>query len=147
MKSRIATLALSGVLALSIVGCGQQPAEEKTEEKVEEKTEEQQSTQQSTQQQDGEQDSSAGFSRDACVANALASVGAGDSATNVSTSDLITGGGTEYYLVEFDLDDTHFRVQVDAFDGTIIDVTESVDGYALNYDDEGNVINTTELDQ
>lgn len=97
------------------------------------------------QQEQQEQQNTEGFSKGACTANALASVGAGDSATNVTTSERITGGGTDYYLVEFDLDNTHFRVQVDALDGTIIDVTEIVDGVAVNYDENGNVMNTTEV--
>lgn len=99
------------------------------------------------QQEEGQQGNTGGFSREACTANALASVGAGDCATGVSTSDRITGGGTDYYIVEFDLGQTHFRVMVDAFDGSIIDVTESVNGMALNYDEDGNVMNTTPLDE
>lgn len=122
----------------------------KTEEKKEEekKTEEQkqQNTQQQSTQQE-EQTSSEGFSKSDCTYNALASVGASGSATNVTTSDRITGGGTDYYIVEFDLSEAHYRVQVDAYDGTVIDVTESVDGVARNYDDEGNIISYTDLDE
>jgi hypothetical protein len=73
------------------------------------------------------------FSKDQCTYNALSSVGAGDSAANVSTSDLITGGGTLYYLVEFDLTGAHYRVMVDAINGGIIDVMESVDGEVIDY--------------
>lgn len=84
-----------------------------------------------------DQDDTAGmnaqFSKDQCTYNALSSVGAGDMAANVNTSDLIMGGGTLYYLVEFDLTGTHYRVMVDAIDGGIIDVTESIDGEVINY--------------
>jgi uncharacterized membrane protein YkoI len=73
------------------------------------------------------------FSKDQYTYNALSSVGAGDSAANVSTSDLITGGGTLYYLVEFDLTGAHYRVMVDAINGGIIDVIESVDGEVIDY--------------
>ncbi|MBO7673896.1 MAG: hypothetical protein J6S63_02660, partial [Atopobiaceae bacterium] len=74
------------------------------------------------------------FSKDQCIYNAKSSTGAGDSATNVTSSDLITGGGTLYYIVEFDLTGAHFRVMVDAIDGGIIDVTESVNGEVINYE-------------
>ncbi len=74
------------------------------------------------------------FTKDQCIYNAKSSTGAGDSATNVTCSDLITGGGTLYYIVEFDLTGAHFRVMVDAIDGGIIDVTESVNGEVINYE-------------
>ena len=73
------------------------------------------------------------FSKDQCIYNATSSTGAGDAATNLTCSDLIDGGGTLYYIVEYDLTGSHYRVMVDATDGGIIDVMESVDGEVINY--------------
>lgn len=152
MKRQIAALSLAGILALGIVGCGQAPAESKVEHAAEETTEQVEQAEpatsapeeaKSSQQEQGaaavQDEYVARWSAADCTANALASVGAGDSAKNVTTSDLIEGGGTFYYLVEFDLDAAHYRVQVDATDGVIIDVTEIVNGKIQQYNEDGTV--------
>lgn len=154
MKRQIAALSLAGILALGgIVGCAQKPAEPAGEQQTEEAAEGAQQTETTTAQTNAK-DSTQGSSGAAnvehdeyvpqwsaadCTANALAAVGAGNSAKNVTTSDLIEGGGTFYYLVEFDLDAAHYRVQVDATNGVIIDVMESVDGKVQQYNEDGTV--------
>jgi len=65
--------------------------------------------------------SEAKLSREECIAKACAFLGAGGQAKgdaqNVSASGPITGGGTVYYVVELDLGEVHYRVNVDAVDG------------------------------
>lgn len=116
-----------------------QQTEEKKDEQSSATNQSQQQSQNSSEASGSEDGYKATWSASACTTNALASVGAGDQAKNVSTSDLIEGGGTFYYLVEFDLDSAHYRVQVDATDGGIIDVMETVDGKVQQYNDDGTI--------
>lgn len=89
------------------------------------------------------------FSKDQCTQIALDAMGAGGQAkgeaANVSTSDLITGGGTIYYRVEFDLGDAHYEVQVDAISGGVISASEVFGGIENLLDANGNVISSREL--
>lgn len=89
------------------------------------------------------------FSKDQCTQIALDAMGAGGQAkgeaANVSTSDLITGGGTIYYKVEFDLGDAHYEVQVDAISGGVIGASEVFGGIENLLDANGNVISSREL--
>ena len=83
-----------------------------------------------------------------CQKVALQSQNATETAKNVTTSDLITGGGTKYYLVEFDntLDGHHYRIQVEAYSGNIVDTSEMVNGQVINRDENGNIIGSTAVE-
>lgn len=149
-------------------------AENKTEEKKaeENKAEEKKTDQQQQQQPQQEQQSNnsannnnnagssnnggssdtagmtANYGAESCIQIACDYAGAGGqakgSAMNVSCSDLITGGGTLYYVVDFDLGDVHYNVQVDAVDGNVISGSETFNGTEQLLDEEGDPVPNTE---
>ncbi len=58
-------------------------------------------------------------------------------AANVKTSDLIFGGGANYYNVEFDKDGAHYNVQVNADDGVIVSGSSVCGNREVVYDGNG----------
>ena len=81
------------------------------------------------------------YSRDECIAIATDAMGAGGQAkgpaNNISSTDLIEGGGTLYCVVEFDLGDVHYTVTVDAVDGGVINSSETFNGVERMLDEDG----------
>ena len=67
-------------------------------------------------------------SREGAIAMACEHVGANGQAQNVRAGDLVTGGGTKYYVVEFDFNGTHYSVSVDAVGGSVISAEQSGNG-------------------
>ena len=88
------------------------------------------------------------YGADGCIQIACDYAGAGGQAKgpalNLSCSGLINGGGTLYYVVDFDLGDVHYQVQVDAIDGNVISGVQTFNGTQQLLDDEGNPIENTE---
>lgn len=77
---------------------------------------------------DGDDGMTAQYTRSECEGIALDSVDAGGNARNVTSSGPTTGGGTVYYMVDFDLNNIHYSVEVDAIGGNVINVTETDNG-------------------
>ena len=77
-------------------------------------------------------------SREGAIAMACEHVGANGQAQNVKTSNLITGGGTKYYVVDFDFNGAHYSVSVNVVDGNVIsaDKVESGTRQLLNENGE-----------
>ena len=65
-------------------------------------------------------------------------------ALNLSSSDLIEGGGTKYYTVDFDLGDVHYNVQVDAIQGNVISASETFNGQQQLLDENAEPVEGTE---
>lgn len=90
----------------------------------------------------------ANYGADSCIQIACDYAGAGGQAKgpalNLSCSNLITGGGTLYYNVDFDLGDVHYNVQVDAIDGNVISASEAFNGTQQLLDENGEAIPNTE---
>ncbi|MEE1159441.1 MAG: PepSY domain-containing protein [Atopobiaceae bacterium] len=88
-------------------------------------------------------------SREQCIKTALAHVGAGGQAKgeamNVMAKQVI-GGGTVYYVVELDLGDVHYTVNVDAIDGNVIGADSTHAGKRVLLDKEGNPVAGTETE-
>ena len=72
------------------------------------------------------------YSKDDCIAIATKWAGAGGQAKgealNVTSRGPVEGGGTTYYVVEFNLGDVHYEVQVDAIQGDIISGSQTFNG-------------------
>ncbi len=87
-------------------------------------------------------------SREGAIAMACDHVGAGGQAKgdaqNVKTSDLITGGGTKYYVVDFDLGDVHYSVNVNVVDGNVISAEESHAGVRQLLNENGEAVEGTQ---
>ena len=81
------------------------------------------------------------YSKDDCIAIATKWAGAGGQAKgealNVTSRGPVEGGGTTYYVVEFNLGDVHYEVQVDAIQGDIISGSQTFNGQQqlLNIED------------
>ncbi len=87
------------------------------------------------------------ISRDECIKKACAHVGAGGQAKGPAknvTAKQVTGGGTVYYVVELDLGDVHYSVQVDAIDGSIISADQVHAGKRVLLDKQANPVEGTE---
>ena len=91
----------------------------------------------------------ANYSKDQCTEIATKAMGAGGQAKgdpiDLKTSDLIDGGGTLYYVVEFKLGDASYQVQVDAIEGKVINATETVGNVENILDANGNVQSSREI--
>ncbi len=109
-----------------------------------------QATQQQSQPQAEKSNSGleAKLSREECIAIACKYVGAGGAAKgeamNVTAKGPITGGGTVYYVVELDLGDVHYSVNVDAIDGHTYGADQTHAGTRTLLDDQGNPVEGTE---
>ena len=72
------------------------------------------------------------YSKDDCISIATKWAGAGGQAKgealNVSARGPIEGGGTTYYVVEFNLGEVHYEVQVDAIQGDVISGSQTFNG-------------------
>lgn len=87
------------------------------------------------------------ISREECIRKACAHVGAGGQAKGPAlnvTARQVTGGGTVYYVVELDLGDVHYSVQVDAIDGSIISADQVHAGKRVLLDKQANPVEGTE---
>lgn len=87
------------------------------------------------------------ISREECIRKACAHVGAGGQAKGPAlnvTARQVTGGGTVYYVVELDLGDVHYAVQVDAIDGSIISADQVHAGKRVLLDKQANPVEGTE---
>lgn len=87
------------------------------------------------------------ISREECIHKACAHVGAGGQAKGPAlnvTARQVTGGGTVYYVVELDLGDVHYSVQVDAIDGSIISADQVHAGKRVLLDKQANPVEGTE---
>lgn len=87
------------------------------------------------------------FSCGQCINIALVHVGAGGQAkgeANNVTARQVTGGGTVYYVVELDLGDVHYTVNVDAIDGNVIGADSTHAGTRTLLDEQGVEIEGTE---
>jgi hypothetical protein len=88
-------------------------------------------------------------SREQCIKTALAHVGAGGQAKGEAmnvTAKQVIGGGTVYYVVELDLGDVHYTVNVDAIDGNVIGADSTHAGKRVLLDKEGNPVAGTETE-
>jgi len=80
------------------------------------------------------------ISREECIKKACAHVGAGGQAKGEAknvTAKQVTGGGTVYYVVELDLGDVHYTVNVDAIDGNVIGADSVHAGTRMLLDEQG----------
>jgi hypothetical protein len=87
------------------------------------------------------------ISREECIRKACAHVGAGGQAKGPAlnvTARQVTGGGTVYYVVELDLGDVHYSVQVDAIDGGVISADQIHAGKRVLLDKQANPVEGTE---
>jgi hypothetical protein len=87
------------------------------------------------------------ISREECIRKACAHVSAGGQAKGPAlnvTARQVTGGGTVYYVVELDLGDVHYAVQVDAIDGSIISADQVHAGKRVLLDKQANPVEGTE---
>ena len=85
-------------------------------------------------------------SREECIKKACAHVGAGGQAKGEAknvTAKQVTGGGTVYYVVELDLGDVHYTVNVDAIDGNVIGADSVHAGTRMLLDETGVEIEDT----
>ena len=151
IKGRVVALALAGVLAIGgvsawcIAGVGKSPGQAPAAAQV--------ATQQATASnataskqvragKTAEPGMEVKLTREGAIDMACKRVGAGGQAKgeakNVKTSDLITGGGTKYYVVDFDLGDVHYTVNVNVVEGTIISAEQSHGGVRQLLDENGN---------
>ena len=84
------------------------------------------------------------YSEDECISIAHDFAGAGGQAKgrelDTTVDGPITGGGTIYYRVEFNLGDVHYTIEVDAVGGDVISGMETFDGVNRLLDKDGNVI-------
>lgn len=118
-------------------------------QKQEEKKQEQQQQQQVVVEDDDDDDGFVqNYSMDDCIDIAHDFMGAGGQAKgpalDTTTKGPITGGGTIYYVIDFDLGAAHYSIQVDAIDGDVISGTEILDGTQRLLDEDGNVVPGTE---
>ena len=151
IKGRVVALALAGVLAIGgvsawcIAGVGKSPGQAPAAAQV--------ATRQATANnataskqvraaKTAEPGMEVKLTREGAIAMACKHVGAGGQAKgeakNVKTSDLITGGGTKYYVVDFDLGDVHYTVNVDVVGGNVISAEMSHGGVRQLLDENGN---------
>ena len=65
-------------------------------------------------------------------------------ALNLTSSELIEGGGTKYYTVDFDLGDVHYNVQVDAIQGNVISASETFNGQQQLLDENAEPVDGTQ---
>jgi predicted small lipoprotein YifL len=90
------------------------------------------------------------YSSDDAIQIATTAMGAGGQAkgqaNNVTVSGPTEGGGTTYYVVEFDLGDVHYSVNVDATDGHVYNATQVFNGQQMAVEDDGTPIEGTEVD-
>lgn len=90
------------------------------------------------------------FGQEECIQIATDTMGAGGEATgpanNLTCSELITGGGTKYYYVEFDLGEAHYTVKVDAIDGVVLEIVERVDNIENTFDANHNLITSQTIE-
>lgn len=90
------------------------------------------------------------FGKEECMQIATDAMGAGGQATgpanDLESSDLITGGGTKYYLVEYNLGEAHYCVKVDAIDGIVLEIVETIDGIENTYDADHNLLISQEIE-
>ena len=138
-------LAIGGVGAFCMAGLGKSHIQAPVATQTTTSAPSQASTQPAQQQSNqapATQDSQPGMevkvSREGAIAMACDHVGANGQAQNVKTSDLITGGGTKYYIVDFDMDGTHYTVNVDVVDGHVISAEKAESGTRQLLDENGN---------
>ena len=125
------------------------PASKPTTKKAEAKPAAQQVQKQAPKQAEAKSDCGlqAKISREECIRKACAHVGAGGQAKGPAlnvTARQVTGGGTVYYVVELDLGDVHYSVQVDAIDGSIISADQVHAGKRVLLDKQANPVEGTE---
>lgn len=103
-----------------------------------------------TANEDADDGFEAAYTKEQCTAMATEAMGAGGQATgpalNLVTSDLITGGGTQYYYVEYDLGSAHYKVKVDAIEGRVSEIVETIDGTINTYDGDHTLLITESAD-
>ena len=89
------------------------------------------------------------YSKDDCIAIATKWAGAGGQAKgealNVTSRGPVEGGGTTYYVVEFNLGDVHYEVQVDALSGKVISGDATHMGTTNPIDENGDVMDASAL--
>ncbi len=94
-------------------------------------------------------DYKANYSKEQCTDIATKAMGAGGQAKgdpiDLKTSDLINGGGTLYYNVEFNLGEAKYQVQVDAIEGSVISASETTGNIESILDANGNVVSSREI--
>ena len=87
------------------------------------------------------------YTKDQCMQIAAEYAGAGGQAKgeaqNLNAEGPITGGGTVYYKVTFNLGDVAYEVQVDAVGGKVISGTQVFNGQQELLDEQGNPIEGT----
>jgi hypothetical protein len=125
------------------------PASKPTTKKAEAKPAAQQVQKQAPKQAEAKSDCGlqAKISREECIRKACAHVSAGGQAKGPAlnvTARQVTGGGTVYYVVELDLGDVHYAVQVDAIDGSIISADQVHAGKRVLLDKQANPVEGTE---